>query len=497
MVTVDLLSNPMQSVEDEVFAFPETEPEPQPQFVKSGEGPVDALVVAAGSGRRMGDALLGRNKVLVPLAGKPLVLYSLETLLNSGLVRRLVLVYRAEDKTEISEMLQSAGLKEQIDMVPGGEARFDSVWNGLQALAQLSSGRPEIVVIHDAARPFVTKRMIQESVEQARKHGGATVAIPLTDTLKRGSGEFLHETLPRDELYRIQTPQTFRYNLLRQAHKEFREAPDPAVTDDCMLLERRGYPIALVLGEEINLKVTTPVDFHIAEAILQSLQRQASAAKISTLKTAPILPPPHTPVSPAKASIPEANTQSLDIPPSGRPANIFESINLSWLAQHTRQEKSQGPPPRHSLSQQVKSIIERAMKFASVFGGTLVSTEHLLLGLLDEPDTRAEALLVKMGVPLKKLHEKTHQCMQLAEHSGTDSAAHFSPAGVAAIQLGSEEMRNYGKEAMDTRHLLLGLLLASEGKAARLLLDEGVTLARLRLEIARFKESEGPPSTPP
>ena len=242
------------------------------------EGPVDALVVAAGSGKRMGGVLQGRNKILVPLAGKPMVLYSLGTLLDSGLIRRIVLVYRTEDKSAISTILESAGLSEQIDLVPGGEARFDSVWNGLQQLAHPPVTRPAIVLIHDAARPFVTQGMIQESIKKAREYGGATVAIPLSDTLKRGSGGFLHETLPRKELYRIQTPQTFRYDLLRQAHEEFRQDPDPSVTDDCMMLERCGYRIALVLGEETNLKVTTPVDFHIAEAILQSIRCPTESA---------------------------------------------------------------------------------------------------------------------------------------------------------------------------------------------------------------------------
>jgi 2-C-methyl-D-erythritol 4-phosphate cytidylyltransferase len=219
----------------------------------------------------MGTTFQGRNKVLLPLAGRPLLLYSLETLLNSGLIRQMVLIYRAEDMQEIRDLLRSTNLSDRVCIIAGGEARFDSVWNGLQALSRLPDGSPEIVLIHDAARPFLTDRMIHRSIVQAREHGGATVAIPLSDTLKRGREGFLHETLPRDELYRIQTPQTFRYELLRQAHEEFRASPDPSVTDDCMLLERRGYKIALVHGEETNLKVTTPVDLRVAESILQSI----------------------------------------------------------------------------------------------------------------------------------------------------------------------------------------------------------------------------------
>lgn len=258
-----------------------TEKEPSLPDSFSG-GPVDAMVVAAGSGKRMGDTFQGRNKVLVPLVEKPLLLYSLETLLGSGLIRRLFLVHRRDDRAEIQQILESAGLVDKVVLVEGGEARFDSVWNGLQALSGQDS--PEIVLIHDAARPFLTRRMIRESIDTAREHGGSTVAIPLTDTLKRGGEGFLHETLPRESLFRIQTPQTFRYDLLYEVHAEFRRSPDPTVTDDCMLLERRGLPIALVLGEEINLKVTTPVDFHVAEAILKSLQPPASPLKANPAK---------------------------------------------------------------------------------------------------------------------------------------------------------------------------------------------------------------------
>jgi len=96
------------------------------------------------------------------------------------------------------------------------------------------------------------------------------VAVPLSDTLKRGKGGFLVETVPRVNLYRIQTPQTFRYDLILKAHESFQEKRNPEVTDDCMLLERKGQRIALVAGEEKNIKVTTPFDLRLAEVILES-----------------------------------------------------------------------------------------------------------------------------------------------------------------------------------------------------------------------------------
>ncbi|MCG3195543.1 MAG: 2-C-methyl-D-erythritol 4-phosphate cytidylyltransferase [bacterium] len=228
---------------------------------------VAAILVAAGSGKRLEAASGGKNKVLLSLEGCPLFTYSLRTLANSGIIGgEMVLVHRPDDREEIESHLQSLGLGERVALVPGGRERFDSVHAGL---ARLADRPPEIVVIHDAARPFVTPEMILESVRRARETGAATVAIPLTDTLKHGEEGFLKETLPRQNLYRIQTPQTFRFDLIWDAYLDFMRAPDPQVTDDCMILERRGCPIAWVMGAESNLKVTTPFDLEIAEALLR------------------------------------------------------------------------------------------------------------------------------------------------------------------------------------------------------------------------------------
>ena len=226
---------------------------------------VSALLLAAGSGKRMVGAASGGNKVLIELGGNPLFVYSLRTLLSSGCLDRLVLVHRPQDENEVREAIEKEDCADRVLLEVGGAERFESVYHGLRCLA---SEPPEIVLIHDSARPFATEAMVRESIEKASAYGAATVAVPLSDTLKRGDDGFLVETLPRQNLYRIQTPQTFRFDLIWEAHRRFREHPDAGVTDDCMLLEKQGNRIALVLGHESNIKVTTPFDLSLAKTIL-------------------------------------------------------------------------------------------------------------------------------------------------------------------------------------------------------------------------------------
>lgn len=233
--------------------------------MKPSESPiVDVLLVAGGSGTRMADSTGGRNKVLLEVGGRPLVSYAFDTFLAWGQFRRLLVVHRPSDLALMQKATLGDRIEERVAFVEGGPERFDSVSNGLAALVE---SPPEIVVIHDAARPFLTHRMIEESVLAAHQHGSATVAIPLTDTVKRVAGGLLTETIPRNELVRIQTPQAFRFSAIWKAHQALRLRPDSTVTDDCMLLEREGVHTAWVMGDETNLKVTTPWDLEVAEWI--------------------------------------------------------------------------------------------------------------------------------------------------------------------------------------------------------------------------------------
>ncbi len=229
-------------------------------------GSVDALLLAAGSGSRMTDATGGKNKVLLKLGGVEIFIHSFRKLIRSPLLRKIIVVHRDGEEKLIRSAIDRERVDKEVCLVVGGTERFDSVYRGLCAL---EVDPPEFVMIHDSARPFLKDRFIEDSIRQVRVHRACTVAVPLTDTLKRMEGDVLIETLPRENLYRIQTPQTFDYSFLREAHIGFQRQPEIGVTDDCMLLEKAGHPIGLVLGEESNIKVTTSFDLDVANSILQ------------------------------------------------------------------------------------------------------------------------------------------------------------------------------------------------------------------------------------
>lgn len=224
---------------------------------------VNAIVVAAGKGERMGTAL---PKPFLSVAGVPLFIHTLRSLSTSSLVRKIVLVIAAEREHHCQDLLNQYGpLDAVVSLVHGGPERQDSVRLGLAAL----DPECDIVVIHDAARPFITADVIERSITSAAEYGGALVAIPARDTIKRVNPEHLVlETVPRHDLWLAQTPQTFRVLLIREAHARA-HALGVTVTDDAALLEWAGGSVKIVAGDARNFKITTPEDLQLAEAILR------------------------------------------------------------------------------------------------------------------------------------------------------------------------------------------------------------------------------------
>ncbi|MDD4080373.1 MAG: 2-C-methyl-D-erythritol 4-phosphate cytidylyltransferase [Eubacteriales bacterium] len=217
------------------------------------------ILVAAGSGRRLG---ADRNKALLALGGEALFCHALRAL--NRICDGVVLAIRPEDEAEATEALLYSGL--QADRLAyGGETRRHSVEN---ALAQLPQDA-DIVLVHDAARPFADEAMMREVIRKASVVGAAVPALPVTDTLKRGAEDFITGTQPREGLYAVQTPQGFRRDVLERA---YREIPD-ALTDDAGLVERLGFQVALVPGSRRNIKITLPEDFAMAEQMLSSSLR--------------------------------------------------------------------------------------------------------------------------------------------------------------------------------------------------------------------------------
>ena len=219
---------------------------------------VSAIVVAAGRSSRMG----GLDKLFAPLGGRPLLARTLTAFQECGAVRRIVLVLAAENLARGLALAEEEGLSKVRTVCLGGRRRQDSVWEGLGAL-----GPCAWVVVHDGARPLVTPRLIEEGLAAARETGAAVCGLPAGDTVKRvdEQGRVLR-TLDRRRLWVIHTPQVFRYDILREAHERSRRT----ATDDAALVERLGHRVRVYPGSPRNLKVTTPEDLALAEALLKS-----------------------------------------------------------------------------------------------------------------------------------------------------------------------------------------------------------------------------------
>lgn len=224
---------------------------------------VVALVVAAGSSRRMG----GVDKIFAPLAGAPLLARTVECFLVSTLVDRVVVVLRAECLEAGRRLAMERGWPAKVAFCRGGERRQDSVRMGLE-----EAGEAAWVLIHDGARPLVTPELIARGLAAARATGAAVPGLPLSDTIKMVSPAGLVErTLPRQQLRAVQTPQVFRLERIRQAHRQL--AGNGEFTDDAALLEALEHSVAVFPGDPYNLKVTTPEDLRWAETLWEILGR--------------------------------------------------------------------------------------------------------------------------------------------------------------------------------------------------------------------------------
>ncbi len=224
-------------------------------------GKVSVVVAAAGNGTRMG---LDTNKLYVELQGQPILALTLKNFEDSDLIDEIIIVSH-EDEIEYcrKNITDKFGFGKVKEIVPGGLTRQQSVYNGLKHV----SADCGIVLIHDGARPFIDGNVIGECAEAAVKYGAAVAAVPAKDTVKRSDAEnFVTETVERNKLWYIQTPQAFRYGLIMEGHRRAEEEGFEG-TDDAVLAERAGYKVRLVMCNYFNIKITTREDLVIAEAI--------------------------------------------------------------------------------------------------------------------------------------------------------------------------------------------------------------------------------------
>lgn len=222
---------------------------------------VRLIVPAAGMGLRLGHE---RPKALVSLAGKPLLLNTLERLSALGLLSGAVITVPRGAESDFEALLCDAYPDGVFAIVAGGQERQESVAKALNVLDRST----EIVVIHDAARPFVDPASVRASIEAAAEHGASTVAIPCSDTILVADDEdMLVNTPDRRRLWACQTPQTFRLDVIKKAHQQARKEGFTG-TDDATLVRRMGHPVKLVKGTPLNFKITTPEDLALAETII-------------------------------------------------------------------------------------------------------------------------------------------------------------------------------------------------------------------------------------
>lgn len=222
-----------------------------------------AIVLAAGSGKRMGTKT---HKQYLLIGGRPVLYYSLEAFQKSEIIDEIVLVTgKGEEEYCRREIVEPYGITKVKNIVPGGAERYHSVWNGLQKV------REGFVYIHDGARPFIDERIILEGYECVKKYGACVAGMPSKDTVKiADSDDFVAETPERSRVWAVQTPQIFEAGVIKQAYDQLMKDEDTGVTDDAMVVEKMtGRQIRLYKASYDNIKITTPEDLEIAEVFLK------------------------------------------------------------------------------------------------------------------------------------------------------------------------------------------------------------------------------------
>ncbi|HEU6447863.1 MAG TPA: 2-C-methyl-D-erythritol 4-phosphate cytidylyltransferase [Verrucomicrobiae bacterium] len=223
-----------------------------------------AILVAAGKGVRMGS-----DKLWLEIAGRPVIAHTWQKFNDAKCISEIVVVVRDGMQEQFSALAKQFHFQKPFRLVVGGAERQDSVWNGLESL----SPKAEIVAIQDAARPCTTEALIEATIQAAMETGASVAAQPVTDTIKEtADGKIISRTVDRSKLWSVQTPQTFRVEIIRRAISEARKR-NLLFTDDTAACELIGQPVRLVLSATPNPKVTLPSDLPLVEMLLNSANR--------------------------------------------------------------------------------------------------------------------------------------------------------------------------------------------------------------------------------
>ncbi|MED1205686.1 2-C-methyl-D-erythritol 4-phosphate cytidylyltransferase [Heyndrickxia acidicola] len=220
------------------------------------------IIPAAGQGKRMG---AGKNKLLLELDNEPIILHTLNIFLQDADCEKVAVITQKEEADVFSGFINKLKNNAKVFFVNGGQERQHSVYNGMKALGNEECS---VVLVHDGARPFIKKEVIRQLVKTAEETGAAIAAVPVKDTIKKADCLQVKETVERSNLWQVQTPQAFQYNVLWKAHKRAIEE-DFLGTDESSLVERLEYPVQIVESDYDNIKLTTPEDLYFAEAIIK------------------------------------------------------------------------------------------------------------------------------------------------------------------------------------------------------------------------------------
>jgi 2-C-methyl-D-erythritol 4-phosphate cytidylyltransferase len=220
------------------------------------------IIPAAGQGKRMG---AGKNKQFLQIGNKPLIIQTLQVFAQDEWCKKIILVGNELELDNMHSLVEQFGLIKPIIIIAGGKERQQSVYHGIKTLEDNN----QIILIHDGARPFISREIIHEVVEKANETGAAIVAVPVKDTIKKVDYQEVVETLERSGLWAVQTPQAFRLSIVRNAHQRAEEDGFLG-TDDASLVEKYGLTVCVVHGSYFNIKITTPEDLILAEAIIKS-----------------------------------------------------------------------------------------------------------------------------------------------------------------------------------------------------------------------------------
>jgi len=224
---------------------------------------VTGIILGGGGGARMKSSI---PKQFLYIGGKPIIVYTIEAFQRCDAIDEIIVVMHKDWIKKTQKFVSKYHLSKVSNIIQGGKTRMDSSYKGL---LYLKESEPEIVVIHDAVRPFVTQRIVKESVETARRYGAVDVVVKTTDTIVNAKNNFINGIPDRRYLFNGQTPQTFKYSLILKAHEFARKNNPSMVTDDARLVLNMKKKVRIINGDYENIKLTTKADIELAETIIK------------------------------------------------------------------------------------------------------------------------------------------------------------------------------------------------------------------------------------